>query len=188
MQIKTSLCDISLLAMKKYVIIHYIQSMKIGETMNKWFYFNFLVLTFAVWKVATSNLYPYIFFGAIGLSLILFNWTRHAVFSTLRSSMDRNRKIKYAMLSKRVLPFHKWIGTTALLMIVVHAVLVIRQFGFHLTNLKMLIGLLTSLILTSVVLTGWLRLYKPSIRKRLAHLWFGLTMFFLMALHLVLSF
>lgn len=156
--------------------------------MNKWFYFNFLVLIFAVWKVATSNLYPHILFGAIGLLLILHNWTRHAVFSTLRSSIDRNRKIKYANLSKKVLPFHKWIGTTALFMIIVHATLVIRQYGFHVTNLKMFVGMLTAAILTFVVFTGWLRLYWPSFRKRIIHLSLGLSMFFFIILHLVLSF
>lgn len=154
--------------------------------MNKWFYFNFLVFIFAAWKVATSNLYPYIFFGAVGLALILFNWTRHAVFSTLRSSIDRNRKIKYANLSKKVLPFHKWVGTTALIIIIVHATLVIQQFGLHFTNIKMLIGIITGLILASVVLTGWMRLFRPSIRKRIAHLWLGLSMFFLIILHLIL--
>lgn len=154
--------------------------------MNKWFYFNFFVFIFATLKVVTSNLNTYIIFGAIGLFLILFNWTRHAVFSTLRSSMSRHKKIKFANLSKKVLPFHKWTGTTALLMIIIHTTLVIKLFGFNITYPKMLVGILTSLILTSVVVTGWWRLYRPSIRKRKAHLWLGLTMFFLIILHLIL--
>lgn len=107
-----------------------------GVVMNKWFYFNFALLIFAFWKIATSSLLPHIIFGGLGLCLILFNWTRHAVFSTLRSPIERQKKIKFARLSKRILPFHKWIGTTALLMIVIHATLVISQFGLDLTNPK----------------------------------------------------
>ena|SRR5690625_4878945 len=154
--------------------------------MNKWFYFNFLLITFAFWKVATSSLLPHIIFGGVGLFFILFNWTRHAVFSTLRSSIPRQKKIKYARLSKRILPFHKWIGTTALVMIIIHATLVISQFGFDLSNPKMLIGLVGGFILVCIVLTGWLRLFRPTIRKRLLHLWLGLSMFFIMILHLTL--
>jgi hypothetical protein len=154
--------------------------------MNKWFYFNFFLMIFALWKVATSSLLPHIIFGAIGLCLILFNWTRHAVFSTLRSSIARQRKIKYASLSKRVLPFHKWIGTAALVMVIIHATLVISQYGLDLSNQKMLIGLIAGVVLISIVSTGWLRLFKPSIRKRFAHLWLGLSMFFIIILHLLL--
>src|SRR5690625_2019176 len=108
--------------------------------MNKWFYFNFILMMFAIWKIATSSLLPHIIFGGIGLFLILFNWTRHAVFSTLRSPMPRQKKIKYANLSKRILPFHKWIGTTALIMIVIHETLVISTFAHDLPYPKMVLG------------------------------------------------
>lgn len=154
--------------------------------MNKWFYFNILLLAFLLWKIVTSSLLPHIIFGGIGLFLILFNWTRHAIFSTLRSPIARQRKIKYANLSKMILPFHKWIGMTALLMVFIHARLVISQFGLNLSNPKILFGLLAGLVLICIVLTGWMRLFRPTIRKRLAHLWLGLTMFFLMILHLIL--
>ncbi len=154
--------------------------------MNKWFYFNFLLMIFAIWKIATSSLFLHIIFGSLGLLFILFNWTRHAVFSTLRSPISRQKKIKFAKLSKRILPFHKWIGTTALAMIIIHATLVISKFGLDLTNPKMLIGLVAGFTLSCIVLTGWMRLFKPSIRKRLAHLWLGLSMFFIIILHLIL--
>lgn len=143
-------------------------------------------MIFAIWKIATSSLLPHIVFGGVGLFFILFNWTRHAVFSTLRSPVPRQKKIKYANLSKKVLPFHKWIGTTALVMIIIHATLVISQFGVDLSNPKMLIGLVAGFTLLCIVLTGWMRLFKPTIRKRLAHLWLGLSMFFIIILHLLL--
>lgn len=154
--------------------------------MNKWFYFNFFLMIFAIWKVATSSLFPHIIFGSIGLCFFLFNWTRHAVFSTLRSPIARHKKVKYANLSKKILPFHKWIGTFALVMIIIHATLVIPQFGFDLANPKILIGLIGGLVLTFIVLTGWMRLFRPSIRKRLIHLWLGLSLFFIIILHLIL--
>lgn len=154
--------------------------------MNKWFYFNGLLLIFAIWKVTTSSLLPHIIFGGIGLVFILSNWTRHAVFSTLRSSMARQKKIKYAKLSKKMMPFHRWIGTTALVMIFIHATLVISQFGLDMSNPKMLIGLLAGFILFCMVLSGWMRLFKPTIRKRLIHLWLGLSLFFIIIVHLIL--
>lgn len=154
--------------------------------MNKWFYFNFLLIALTIWKISMGSLQIHIIFGAIGLCLILFNWTRHAVFSTLRSSIPRQRKIKYANLSKIILPFHKLIGTTALIIIVIHATLVISQFGLDLTNPKMSIGLIAGFILFGIVLTGWMRLFRPSIRKRFAHLWLGLSIFLMIILHVVL--
>lgn len=154
--------------------------------MNKWFYFNFILMIFAIWKIATSSLLPHIIFGGIGLFLILFNWTRHAVFSTLRSPITRQRKIKYANLSKRILPFHKWIGTTALIMISIHATLVISQFGLDFNNAKMILGLISGFTLFGMVLTGWMRLFRPTFRKRFIHLWLGLSIFFMIIFHLIL--
>lgn len=153
--------------------------------MNKWFYINFFVLFLFIWKVASNSLPPHIIVGAIGFLLFLFNWTRHAVFSTLRSNLERRRKIFYANLSKKVLPYHKWIGTTALITIIMHAILVIDLFGFQ-TTIKMISGLLAGIILACVVLTGWMRLFKPSVKKRMAHLWLGLSLFFLVIIHLII--
>ncbi|MFD1037396.1 hypothetical protein ACFQ3N_03015 [Virgibacillus byunsanensis] len=160
--------------------------------MNKWFYFNFLLLIVAAWKISTNYAFPqlhiHILFGMVALILILFNWTRHAVFSTIRSSTTRSKKIKYANLSKRILPFHRWIGTTALLLIVIHATLVINQFGFDWKNMKIVSGLLTGSVLVGVgvVISGWMRRIKPSWRKRITHLRLGLMMFFLILLHIIL--
>lgn len=100
--------------------------------------------------------------------------------------MDRRKKIKFANLSKRILPFHKWIGTSALFLIGIHATLAIQRFGFHMQNTKITSGLITGIILTIVVITGWMRLFRPSAKKRMAHLYLGLTMFFFIIVHLIL--
>ncbi|MFC4557747.1 hypothetical protein ACFO3D_05935 [Virgibacillus kekensis] len=156
--------------------------------MNKWFFFNIALLALGTWNVinkAGEGIPTHIFFGFMGLIFILFNWTRHAVFSTIRDSSDRAKKIKYANLSKRILPFHRWIGTTALILILTHATLVIDLFGFQWQNPKIVSGLLTATVLTAVVTTGWMRRYRPSIKKRMTHLWLGISMFFLLLLHLL---
>lgn len=158
--------------------------------MNKWFYFNTLLLILAMWKVISKNFFIHwqihLLFGIIGLLFILFNWTRHAVFSTIRSTSDRARKIKYANLSKKVVHIHKWTGTTALVMIIIHALITFRHFGFYIENIKVLSGLLTGVILAAVVTTGWMRRYRPSLQKRYIHLILGMSMFFLIVIHVLL--
>lgn len=158
--------------------------------MNKWFFFNLFLLLIALWKVMTSCGFPviqlHILFGITGLCFILFNWTRHAVFSTIRDTPDRKKKIKFATISKKAMPFHRWTGTAALIIILFHAAFVLNRFGFHLENPKILSGVLAGSVLASVVITGWMRRIKPSGIKRRLHLRLGLTMFFLILLHVLL--
>ncbi|MFD2046490.1 hypothetical protein ACFSTA_19300 [Ornithinibacillus salinisoli] len=156
--------------------------------MNKWFYFNSTVLLIAVWQV--FHLFPtipiHIVIGFIGVVFILFNWTRHAVFSTIRNTSDRNRKIRLANMSKKILPFHRWIGTTALFIIIIHAILVIDIYGLYWRNAKYVSGFVTGLILIGMVTTGWMRLLRPTGRKRKAHIYFGLALFFFVTIHVML--
>lgn len=158
--------------------------------MNKWFFFNFFLLLAALWKVMTSYGFPaiqvHILLGIAGLFFILFNWTRHAVFSTIRDSPDRSRKIKYANYSKKAMPFHRWTGTTALIIILFHADIALNHFGFQLGNPKIVSGLFAGSVLAGVVISGWMRRIKPSGTKRLVHLRLGITMFFLILLHVIL--
>ncbi|HEX6595054.1 MAG TPA: hypothetical protein VF095_10830 [Bacillota bacterium] len=158
--------------------------------MNKWFYFNALLLILAMWNLINHHSFPnlpvHIIIGFIGLLFILFNWTRHAVFSTIRSHRDRQTKIKYANLSKKVIPFHRWTGTTAFIVIFIHAGLVVQLYGWQWDHFKMVSGLLAIILLTTMVITGWLRLYWPSVPKRMAHLYGGLFMFFAMIAHFLL--
>lgn len=158
--------------------------------MDKWFYFIFFIFLLAIRKLVTSPLFPniqvHIIFGFIGLLLLLFNWTRHAFYSTLRSSMPRQKKIKYANLSKQVRPFHRWAGTIALFIVIIHMILVFNTFNFHLKNYKMWSGLITLAIVLGIVISGWLRLFWPSGPKRYTHLFLGISMFWFIILHLIL--
>src|SRR5699024_9319028 len=85
--------------------------------MNKWFYFNLLLILFVLYKVIFGSHLLVSFIGGLGLLFVLFNWTRHAMFSTIRSDIPRIKKIKYAKLSKRVLPIHKWTGMSAFIIL-----------------------------------------------------------------------
>lgn len=76
--------------------------------MNRWFFINLAVLVYALTKIIMTYSGVHMVLGGLGLCLILYNWTRHAVFSTIRSkNISRKRKITYANLSKKVLPIHK---------------------------------------------------------------------------------
>lgn|SRR5690625_1202544 len=153
--------------------------------MSKWFFINFAVLLFALWKITTGHIGIHIIFGGLGLMLILYNWTRHAVFSTIRSNISRNRKIKYATISKRLLPLHKYTGTTALFLTLIHAALVVYYFGWQGTNMKMITGLLTVIILTLVVIVGWMRFIRTTYKRRMTHLILGFCLFGSVLLHLI---
>src|SRR5690625_3047271 len=120
--------------------------------MSFWCFINVAVIILAIWKISTGYITIPIIFGALGLLFILYNWTRHAVFSTIRSNITRARKIKYAQLSKKVLPIHKYTGSTAFVLILIHGNLIYRAFGFQLTNWKMISGLLAGITLSLVVL------------------------------------
>ncbi len=158
--------------------------------MNKWFIFNFLLLVLAVWQITERTQLPiipiHIAFGAAGMFLFLFNWTRHAVFSTIRNTTNKQTKIKLANMSKKIVPYHRWIGTTALILISIHATLVINLFGPDFENMKLLSGLLAGAVLIAMVTSGWLRLIWPSVTKRMVHIWLGITLFFLIAIHLIM--
>ncbi|MGY0694218.1 DUF6529 family protein [Virgibacillus sp. FSP13] len=158
--------------------------------MNKWFYLNLLLFIAAIWQVIRINPLPgmqlHIFLGLLGLLFFLFNWTRHAVFSTIRNTPKRETKIKLANLSKRIVPYHRWTGTAALIIIIIHAILVIHRYGLQLGWSKMAVGSVAGILLIGMVTTGWLRLFRPSIRKRKLHLYLGMSLFLLIFVHLLL--
>lgn len=160
--------------------------------MNRWFYVNFSLLGLALWNVVRKNLFIHwqipILLGIISLLFVLFNWTRHAMYSTIREATDRQRKIKYATLSKKAIRIHKWTGTTALLFAIAHGISSWRTYKFTTYEIKMTVGFLALLLLLSVVIAGWLRHFWPTVKKRYWHLYLAMTMIFLVIIHVLLQF
>lgn len=137
--------------------------------MSKWFYINFIFLLFVIWKVTSHQIILHTFLGGLGMLFILYNWTRQAMFATLRSNISRKRKIKFARLSKKALPFHKWTGSTALVIIALHVKFVLHYFPYQLNNPKIASGSLALLTLCGVVLFGWLRFIRTTVIRRYVH-------------------
>jgi hypothetical protein len=158
--------------------------------MSKWFIFNFMFLMILLWNVlghfSFPNLQIHIWFGIVGALLFLYNWTRNAVFETIRNVPNRKTKVRLAKFSRRVVTIHRWTGNFALLAILVHGLLVVNHYGFTIHNNKMVVGLLALLVLSFQIVTGWLRLFKPTIKLRFIHLYGGMILFFLILLHIVL--
>lgn len=155
--------------------------------MSIWFVINLFILLFAIWKITSGDYINLpIIFGGLGLLFILYNWTRHAFFSSIRSNISRDLKIKLATISKKVLPFHKWTGTLSLILIVLHFCFVVYNYGFTLQSSKMLSGLLAIIALFLMVTTGWIRFFKTTYHIRLVHLISGFYLIISVFIHLVL--
>lgn len=157
----------------------------LGETMSKWFFINFIIFIFALWKVHTGSLMPHRILGGIGMLFILYNWMRHAVFTTIRSNISRKRKIKYATISKKLLPFHKWTGSTALVIILLHVIFVLRYYPLQIHHVKMISGLLALGALIGVVTFGWLRHIRTTVVRRYVHWSFAYAVIILAVIHLL---
>lgn len=154
--------------------------------LNRWFYINAAVLLFALWKVFTGYVALHVLLGLIGLLFFLYNWTRHAIFSTIRANIPRARKIKYAKLSKKKLPFHKYTGTLALIVIGTHATAVLHIYPFMLTHWKITSGIGALIALFLLVVFGWIRFFKTTYPVRIIHWTLAFVTFFLICIHLFL--
>ncbi|MHA6251762.1 hypothetical protein [Oceanobacillus sp. CAU 1775] len=156
--------------------------------MSIWLYINILLFLIVLLSIDYSfiDLPLHIILGLVGLFLVLFNWTRHAVFSTIRQTEKRSKKIRLAKISKKIYPFHRYVGTISLLFIIAHAWVIFDTYGFQPSSWKMLSGIAASFVLLTMVISGWLRLYLPSGRKRRIHLYTGFTLFFFIVIHTVL--
>lgn len=158
--------------------------------MSKWFYFNIILFVVVIWQVASHfsfpQLIPTVLFGFIGFLFYLFNWTRNAVFSTIRNVPNRQTKIKLANMSKKIMPYHRWTGTSALVFIFIHVYFVIDRYSFTFQSPKMMVGLLALLNLMTLVTTGWLRLVRPTGKLRKIHLGLGMSLFLFIAFHVLL--
>lgn len=152
--------------------------------MSRWFYINAVLVLFVCWKVGSSSMASFTLLGGIGMLFILYNWTRQAMFATIRSNISREKKVIFAQISKKALPFHKWTGSTALVLILLHVFTVLQYFPFQLQNLKMLSGLFALLSLSGVVLFGWLRHIQTTVIRRYVHWTFAYLVIIFATLHL----
>lgn len=152
--------------------------------MSIWFGINFFILLFAIWKISTGSLSIYILFGAFSFLILLYNFTRHAFFATIRSNIPRTTKIKFAKISKKVLPYHKWTGTLAFILMIIHMSMIIHRFGFHSSSLKMMTGLLAAIIFVVLALFGWLRWYRTTVVNRYVHWTLAFCLVFAALIHL----
>lgn len=155
--------------------------------MNKWFFINVIFLMFTWIKILIFYHGIHTIIGGTALTLILYNWTRHAVFSTIRSpNVSRQRKISLAKLSKGVLPFHKWTGSLALVIALIHIVFVLQSYGLQIRQFKQASGLLSVSTLILLVLFGWLRWYKTTVRRRYIHWTLGYIIICIIFLHVII--
>ncbi len=158
--------------------------------MSIWFFLNGALLIWAVWnaaeRIAALPVYYHVLLGFAGFLFFIFNWTRNAVFATIRKTDDRSVKIRLARMSKKIMPWHRWTGTLSLIIILLHGAAVIHLYGFNPGSMKILTGLFASLNLLALVLSGWYSLLiRHNLKTRRLHLGLGFSMFVLTALHLL---
>lgn len=154
--------------------------------MSVWFGINLLVLLYTIWKVNTGVMAIHIWFGLFAFVILLYNWTRHAFFSTIRSNVPRSRKIAFARISKKALPYHKWTGSLAFLLAVIHMSIVIHTFGFQTSSMKMWSGLCAVIVFGGVALFGCLRWYHTTVSRRYVHWILAFFLFLIASIHVYL--
>ena len=157
--------------------------------MSIWFLLNGALLIWALWNVieslAVHTTYCHFLLGFTGFLFFIFNWTRNAVFATIRNTEDRQKKIRLAKFSKKIMPYHRWTGTLSIILIVLHGTAVLYLYNFDMTNMKILTGLLAALTMLALVLSGWYSLLiRHDLMTRNLHRRLGLSLFILVALHL----
>src|SRR5699024_8316616 len=107
--------------------------------------------------------------------------------STLRSpNFSRQRQISLATLSERGLPFHKWTGRLALVIVVIHIVLVLQSFRLELRQFKQARGLFPLYTLIFLLLFGWLCWYRSTVRSRYIHLTLEYIIICIIFLHVII--
>ncbi|HIV82839.1 MAG TPA: hypothetical protein H9994_09010 [Candidatus Salinicoccus merdavium] len=157
--------------------------------MSIWFLLNGALLIWALWNVieslAVHTAYYHFLLGFAGFLFFIFNWTRNAVFATIRGTKDRQKKIRLAKISKKVMPYHRWTGTLSIVFILLHGAAVLYLYNFDLTNMKILTGLPAALTMLALVLSGWYSLLiRHDLMTRNLHRRLGLSLFILVVLHL----
>jgi uncharacterized membrane protein len=157
--------------------------------MSIWFFLNGALLIWAAWNIsqrlAVQSVHHHILLGFAGFLFFIFNWTRNAVFATIRNVDDRAVKVGLARFSKKIMPYHRWIGTLSFILISFHGLAVIHLYGFNPDSMKFLTGLLATVNLFILVLSGWYSLLiRHNLQSRRLHIGLGFSMFILTALHL----
>lgn len=158
--------------------------------MNYWFYINLttflLAILFFLWGLPkTSVIILASLLGMIGLLFILFNWNMHAIFSKIRTTKNRNDRIKIAKHARKIMPFHMIIGIFGLILISGHALLIFLNYQVFI-NSKVLTGVFAFIGLIVVSVSGYLRRVKASRLRRLIHLYSSFILFVLIVFHLLI--
>lgn len=158
--------------------------------MSIWFLLNGLLLIWAIWNVAsgvavhTSYIHILLGFTASCSSSSIGPATRSSPQSG--TSKTGRRRSGSPQCPSGSGPYHRWVGTGALLIILLHAWAVVALYGFNLGNMKILTGFLASINLFVLVLSGWYRLLvDPRIKIRKLHIRLGVSMFILTAVHFI---
>lgn len=153
--------------------------------MNYWFILNAALFIISI-VLVTRDFSWAVFFAVCGLMCILFNWNMHAIFSRIRNLDSRNKRIRIAKCARRIMPFHVTIGVTGLVLIVFHVLLILRGYGLTNLSLKTVSGGIAFAGLTAILVSGYLRRKKATGKRRRAHLYLSMLLFFLMTLHIIL--
>ncbi|WP_077324939.1 hypothetical protein [Virgibacillus siamensis] len=153
--------------------------------MNYWFLLNVGLFVFAVVRMIRDFSFP-VLVAVCGLLCILFNWNMHAIFSKVRYLTSRNERIKIAKRARKIMPFHVLIGLTGFSLIVLHLSLILGNYGLADVTPKIISGGIAFIGVTGVMASGWLRRIKATGKRRLAHLYLSMLLYFLILLHIFL--
>ncbi|GAA0595744.1 hypothetical protein GCM10009001_09840 [Virgibacillus siamensis] len=152
--------------------------------MNYWFILNAVLFMSAVMLYIRDSSVA-VLMAVCGLAFILFNWNMHAIFSKIRNLDNRNERIRIAGRARKIMPFHVVSGIVGLAFIVLHILLIYLRYDVTYMKFKAVSGGVAFAVLSAVVVSGYLRRKKATGKRRLAHLYLSMLLFWIMALHII---
>ncbi len=122
----------------------------------------------------------------MAILLFIVNVNMYFVFLVIRKTPQRKVKISLAKFSRWMMKGHIKIAVSGAILIVIHALIMLNQFGPTLGygHMKLLSGYLAICLLTVTLYTGFLRHKKSSGYRRKFHLASAMTFAVVFLFHL----
>lgn len=106
----------------------------------------------------------------VALTLFWLNINMYFLFLIVRKNKKKDMKITLAKFARKIMKIHIPIAVMATTLIIVHGYIMLNKHTFLMTNYKMISGILASMVLLILLMSGIMRKLKSSGFRRRFHL------------------